>query len=284
MNKIAITGANGFIGSNLIKKLQNEGYTIQSISRTDLAGSPEQLSVKISGCLTVINLAGAPIIHRWTKTWKQEMVSSRILTTQKLVEAINTMPVPPELLVSASAVGIYSDEKLNTETSNQLASDFTGMLCRNWEEASMAVKQGVRLVNPRIGIVLGKNGGALQKMLPPFRLGLGGRIASGRQNFPWIHMYDLLNAFLFVIKHQAIHGPVNFVAPQVIDNKEFTKALATTLQRPAIFPVPALALKLLYGEGASALINGQKVVPEILQKAGFSFNYPTIGQALEELL
>lgn len=283
-NIIALTGASGFIGASLVESLKMQSFEIRSISRKDLQLPIEQLSKKIDGCLAVINLAGAPIIRRWTAKNMHEMVQSRLFTTRKLVEAINSAQHPPQVFISASAVGIYTDNLVQTEDKGELSSGFAGQLCQDWESESKKARPETRVVNPRIGIVLGNSGGALQKMLPAFKLGLGGIIGSGRQYFPWIHLTDLIEAFIFAIHTPSLIGAVNMVAPERITNKQFTQQLAKTLHRPAFIPIPELALKLLYGKGASTLTQGQEVLPEKLLKAGYNFRHPTLQQALNDLL
>lgn len=283
-NTIAITGATGFIGSMLTSSLKQQGYTVLPLGRSELFGSIDQMREKLDGCWAVINLAGAPIIQRWSTKNKEAMVKSRILTTQKLVEAINTCIAPPKVFISASAVGIYTDNQVQTESQCKLSNGFAAQLCQDWEAESNKVCPETRLVNPRIGIVLGLTGGALPKMLPAFRLGIGGVIGDGKQFFPWIHIDDLLSAFILLLKTESLSGPVNIVAPERITNKQFTLELAKTLNRPAFIPIPEFALKLMYGEGASTLTQGQEVVPEKLLLAGFDFRYKTIQGALIDLL
>lgn len=283
-NTIAITGATGFIGSMLTSSLKQQGYKVLPLGRSELGGSIDQIREKLEGCWAVINLAGAPIIQRWSTKNKEAMVKSRIQTTKKLVEAINICRTPPNLLISASAVGIYTENQAQTESNCKLSTGFAAQLCQDWEAESNRVRTATRLVNPRIGIVLGTAGGALPKMLPAFRLGIGGIIGDGKQFFPWIHIDDLLAAFTFLLKTQSLSGPVNLVAPERITNKQFTQQLAKTLNRPAFIPIPAFALKLLYGEGASTLTQGQEVIPEKLLEAGFKFRCATIERALIDLL
>lgn len=277
---IAITGASGFVGKNLIARLEGEGHTAQAVSlRSKLA--PDVFS----HCDAVVHLAGEPVAQRWTAAAKLRIRDSRVDGTRAVVAAMAASERRPAVLVSASAVGYYGlrgDEVL-TETSAP-SHDFLGDTCVAWERESLAAEQlGVRVVNPRIGVVLGRNGGALEKMLPPFRMGVGGRIASGKQWMSWIHIDDLVSLILFAIKNPAVRGPMNAVASQPVTNAEFTKELAKTLHRPAIFPVPEFALKLLLGEMSSILIGGQRVVPQAALAAGFEFRYSELGSALAAL-
>mgnify|MGYP001805914171 CR=1 FL=1 len=283
-NTIAITGATGFIGSMLMSSLKQQGYKVLPLGRNELAGSIDQMREKLDGCWAVINLAGAPIIQRWSTKNKEAMVKSRIQTTKKLVEAINLCVAPPKVFISASAVGIYTDNQVQTESHCKLSTGFAAQLCQDWEAESNKARTETRVVNPRIGIVLGTAAGALPKMLPAFRLGIGGTIGDGKQFFPWIHIDDLLTAFLYLLKTPSLAGPVNMVAPERITNKQFTQQLAKTLNRPAFIPIPAFALKLLYGEGASTLTQGQEVIPEKLLLAGFKFRYASIDRALTDLI
>ncbi len=282
--KIAVSGATGLIGSNLSKFYLAEKVQILQLGRQDFHLSNEELAQKLAGVSAIVNLAGAPVIRRWTPKHKKQIYDSRILTTRKLVETMQLMPSKPDVFVSASAVGIYNQECVQDEYSNQFANDFLGKVCLDWETEAEKTASLTRLAILRLGIVLSGDGGALKTMLMPFKLGLGGVIASGRQPFAWIHLQDVIRAIDFIIHQKEASGVFNLVAPELVNNRQFTKSLAKTLKRPAILPVPAFALKLLYGEAASTLTGGQKVVPMRLQKAGFNFSFPKLDEALLESL
>lgn len=278
---IAITGANGFIGTNLARRLRNARHEVRAISvRRSID------SWLLDGCNAVIHLAGEPISQRWTAQARQRIMDSRVEGTRVLIHALEKMPVRPEVLISASAVGYYGPrgEEILTETSSP-GNDFLAAVTGRWEcEAWEAEKLGMRVVTPRFGVVLGKNGGALQQMLLPFKLGVGGRLGNGKQWMSWIHMDDLCALLVFAMEHAEVRGPVNAVAPNPVTNSEFTRALAAALFRRAIIPVPAFALKLLFGEMSQVLLEGQRVIPEAAERAGFQFQYPEIGLALRQIL
>ncbi|MGV8112673.1 MAG: TIGR01777 family oxidoreductase [Lentimicrobium sp.] len=280
---ILISGSTGLTGRRLRAALEERGHTVTAAGRADFAGDPALLKEKVEQTAAVIHLAGAPIVARWSKAYKQEILDSRVFTTRKLVEAVNLAERKPELFISASAVGIYSDEGVNTEEHASYAEGFLADVCRQWEGEAAQLNPVTGLAVFRLGVVLAKEGGALPKMLTPFRLGLGGPIAGGRQGFSWIHIDDLVGAFMFVLDRR-LTGTFNLTAPGVTDNQGYTSALGRVLRRPVFIPVPALALRLLFGEGASALTTGQKAVPERLLKVGFTFRFPEVEGALRDLL
>ncbi len=281
--KFIISGASGFVGSALKKALSE--HTIVSIGVSDFAKSDEEFATVFESADIIINLAGAPIIARWSDEYKKLLYSSRIDTTSKIVRAIEKMDEKPKLLISTSAVGIYTNSKTQTEDDGEISNDFLGKLCQEWEtSANKAASLGVRTVIFRFGIVLGKGGGALQKMLLPFKLGVGGVIGSGKQAFSWIHIDDLVRAFEFAIENNTLNGTYNLTAPEPTTNKGLTNALAHALHRPAFFPLPEFALKLLYSEGAKVLTDGQSVVPNRLLASGFNFRFSNIEQTIENLV
>jgi len=280
---IAISGANGFIGKQLTSYFQAKGNDVRSISRIKEGTHVSEIVMQLSGVDVIINLAGAPIVGRWTRRYKKTLFDSRINTTRKIVEAINLMDKKPELLISASAVGIYSSVGTQTESKYQVANDYLGEICSAWElEAKKAVPFS-RVAITRFGIVLGKDGGALKRILPLFRYGLGGKIASGKQGFSWIHVYDVIHAIEFIIENPQLSGEFNLTAPDLIDNSKFTKVLSKMLGKPALLPVPVFALKLIFGEGSIAVTGGQFAFPEHLTDEGFQFSYPDIKFALDDL-
>jgi len=297
--RLLITGGLGFVGTQLSIRLVEKGHqvTVVDHSPQPRTYTPQEVryvsadtSVKgswqeeIQAQDVVINLSGASIFRRWNDETKQLIRDSRVLTTQNVAEAM------PEkkgaLFCSASAVGYYGfrgDEEL-TE-GDAPGDDFLAKVCADWEkEAHKAVSKGARVVISRFGIVLGKTGGALGQMIPAFKKFVGGPLGSGNQWFPWIHMEDLLNAFLFCFEHQDIHGPVNFCSPNPVRNRELSKALGKVLSRPSFLTTPAFMLRLVLGEFGSVLLEGQKAIPAKLQRHGFAFRYPEIMEALKELV
>ncbi len=278
---IAITGASGFIGRGLAAQLRREGHTVRAISmRGDLNRD------SFVGCDAVVHLAGEPVAQRWTTAARRRIIDSRVNGTRAVVAAMTHLEHKPAVLVSASAVGYYGSRgaEILTESSPP-SSDFLSEVAVAWEgEARAAEKLGVRVVTLRIGVVLGPAGGALARMLLPFRLGLGGRLGNGQQWMSWIHLEDLLALIQFALRTPRLSGAVNAVAPHPATNAEFTRALAHALHRPAIFPVPPFALKLLFGEMAEILLGGQRVLPEAAQREGFQFRYFDLAAALEDAL
>jgi len=275
---IALTGATGFIGRRAGELLRGEGHTVRAISTRTAPRATD-----LAGCEAVIHLAGEPVSQRWTAAARERIRASRVEGTRALVAALAAKP--PAVLVSASAVGYYGSRGDETLTeSSAPASDFLGRIAVEWErEAREAEKLGVRVVTLRIAVVLGRDGGALAKMLVPFRLGVGGRIGDGKQWMPWIHLNDLASLIGFAVRNPSLAGAVNAAAPEPVTNAEFTRELARALHRPAIFPVPRAALKLAFGEMAEVIFASQRVVPEVALRAGFQFRFPAIRGALEEI-
>lgn len=278
---IAITGASGFIGTHLALRLKAAGHEVRAIFlRREI-----DLSL-LEGCGAVIHLAGEPVAQRWTAAARKRIIDSRVEGTRRVVSALEKLQKRPAVLISASAVGYYGSrgDTVQGETSPP-GNDFLAEVTVAWErEAREAGKFGVRVVNPRIGVVLGRNGGALKRMLLPFKLGVGGRLGTGEQWISWIHIQDLCSLILFALDRTEVQGPVNAVSPKPVTNTSFTRALAGALHRPAIFPVPVIALKLLFGEMSQVLLEGQRVTPEAALRAGFTFRFPEIAAALQEIL
>jgi uncharacterized protein (TIGR01777 family) len=278
--RVFVAGASGLIGTELVRALKARGDEVKALPRFGTA------PWSLEGADAVVNLAGANVgARRWSAEYKKEILDSRVLTTRALVEAMRG-PARPRVLVNASAVGFYGgrgDELL--EESASAGADFLAGVTVAWEaEARKAEELGVRSVQARTGVVLSKRGGALGQMLPPFKAFVGGPIGSGKQWFPWIHMDDEIAVFLWIIDHQELRGPVNLVSPGIVTMKDFAKALGRALHRPALLPVPAAPLKILLGEFAGALLEGQRAVPRKLLDSGFVFRFTEVDAALRDVL
>jgi len=296
--QFVITGASGFVGSHLSRVLLDKKHTVTGvgtsrdhalaahagftwISADTTQPGPWQAAVPAAD--VVINLAGRTIFKRWSKTYKQQLQDSRVLTTRNLVTAL-----PPDcgtVFLSTSAVGFYGsrgDEVLTEAT--QAGDDFLAALSIDWEaEARQAETKGARVALMRFGIVLAAGGGALGKMVPAFRLFAGGPVGDGRHWFPWIHMADLIGAIEFLISGKELEGPFNLVAPEPIRNGDFARVLGKSLGRPAVIPAPAFMLRLVMGEMGNTLLSSQRAQPRRLQQAGFDFQFPDAAQALGDL-
>ena len=290
---LAVTGATGLIGSALVTLMRSHGHTVRRLVRStqqlqagDALWNPEADAIDpavLEGCSAIVHLAGEPIARRWTAARKQELRASRIRGTTLLARTVSAMAVKPTVVVSGSAVGYYGDrgDEVLDERSAP-GSDFLATVVKEWEAAAQPIADaGVRLVVMRSGIVLSPRGGALAKLLPPFRLGLGGPIGSGRQWMSWISLSDHLRAIQHAIFTESLTGPANFVAPNPVPNAAFATTLGRVLMRPAIIPVPAFALQLAFGEMAEAtILAGQRVLPTALVASGFEFTEPTLEGAL----
>jgi len=295
---ILLTGGTGLIGRALCRRWQADGHRLWVWSR-----SPQRVAqlcgaeVKGVGSLqqldavsldAVVNLVGAPIADRpWTKARKSLLWDSRVRLTEELVEWLGRREQKPALLISGSAVGWYGDggEHRLTEADQPVTADFASQLCNAWEErASEAAVLGIRVVLIRTGLVLARDGGFLQRLLPAFRLGLGGRLGNGRQWMPWIHIEDQIGLIDFLLRQPAASGPYNACAPTPVRNLEFTLSLSRCLHRPALLPVPAALLKPLLGELAGLLLGGQHAQPQRLQEEGYSFRFTDLDSALADLL
>jgi uncharacterized protein (TIGR01777 family) len=274
---VAVTGGSGFIGRRLTQRLRAEGHTVREISlRSGLPIVPV--------CHAVVHLAGEPVAQRWSRSARDRILKSRVEGTKSLVKALSEHP--PPVLISASAIGYYGSrgDEILTEASKP-GTDFLAQVVIAWErEARFAEQLGVRVVPLRFGVVLGRGGGALKKMLLPFRLGLGGRLGSGKQWMSWIHLDDLIALIGFAIESAHCKGVMNAVAPHPVTNAEFTHDLARALHRPAVFPVPEFALKLLYGEMSQVILGSQRVTPNAALQAGFEFRFPELGRALRHIV
>jgi len=282
---IAMSGASGFVGSNLRRLFEGRGWQVTPLGRTEFLLPVEGLAQAIEGADCLVNLAGAPVIGRWSPAYKKILVESRVGLTQRLVSACAMLAHPPSVLLSASAIGCYPSLGTHTEESEVQTDDFLGGLIHDWErEASRAKDFGLRTAIFRFGVVLGRGGGALAKMIPPFRLGLGGPIGSGRQPFSWVHLNDLMRVLEAAVTDPTFSGIYNVTAPQPTTNAELTKALSLALSRPAWLPVPEFVLRILFGEGAQVLTSGQTVLPQRLLQRGFSFDFPSIEATVVDCL
>ncbi|MBW6480396.1 MAG: TIGR01777 family oxidoreductase [Bacteroidales bacterium] len=282
--RIAISGHTGFIGSELTKFFSKKGYEVTGIGRKDFNRGPGHLAQMIESHDFLINLAGAPIIKRWTRKYSRLLWTSRIDTTALLREALAQCQERPGAFFSSSAVGIYSPEGIHTENKNRLDNDFLGLLCLSWEEEASKARVFCPTYIIRTGIILGNSGGALPQMALPFKLFAGGKIGNGKQMISWMHIKDYAEALHMLMQSLPEQEVFNFTAPNPVSNAEFSSVLAKTLHRPNYLPVPPFALKLLFGEGSVALLSGQNVLPENLQKAGYKFQFPEISDALKNLL
>lgn len=278
---VTLSGSTGFIGQALTNKMSASGLTVRVIKRSSFGLSVEEFSRQfIEGADVVVNLAGAPVAKRWSTAWKQEIMDSRIQTTRKIADAILVATQKPKVFISGSAIGIYNNSMTHDESSSGFSDSFLARVCLDWEAEAMKAATATRVVIFRLGVVLGENGGALQKMHLPFSIGLGGKLGTGKQAVSFIHLYDLIEAIMFAISNSGIDGVVNAVSPVPSTNAELTDKLAKVLHQPAWLTVPAFALKIAFGEGAQVLLEGQTVVPDKLVQAGFRFKYPTIQNAL----
>ncbi len=289
--RIAITGASGLIGAALVGHLKSEGHTVQRFVRRAVVAPDEiQWDPKtgfvdldaLRGVDAVIHLAGAGVgDKRWSKRYRSEILNSRLLGTTAISNAVNE--VKPQVFISASAIGWYgeSGSRAVVET-DRVGEDFLAAVCREWEAAADLVKN-VRTVKIRTGLILDPTGGALGRMLPLFRLGLGGKLGNGKQFWSWITLHDHIRAIEFLLGHP-ISGPVNLTSPNPVTNQEFTSALARAMHRPALFPALAFALKLALGGFSSEILGSKKVLPHVLSEAGFTWDYPHITNALTALV
>jgi uncharacterized protein (TIGR01777 family) len=300
--KVLVTGATGFVGHFVLKELQSRGHDIAVLTRNSETAanrlpvdcevhswepcSAPPTCAAFEGASAVIHLAGENIASgRWTKTRKRKILNSRVLSTRRLVEALGRLSDGPRVLVSSSAIGYYGDGGNQTLTEDDSAGeDFLADVCKKWEQEVFEAKlHGVRAVALRTGVVLGRGGGAMQKMLPIFRLGMGGRLGTGKQWMSWIHAMDLARMFVHAIETPAMEGAYNATSPFPVTQQDFTATLAGVLKRPARFPVPAFALKMAFGDMAGIFLASQRVLPKKLLAAGFEFSLAGLKEALEDI-
>jgi uncharacterized protein len=289
--RIAVTGASGLIGSALVGYLKSEGHTVQRLVRRatvapdEIRWDPKTGYVDIDalrGVDAVIHLAGVGVgDKRWTKRYKSEILNSRLLGTTAIANAV--AEVKPQVFISASAIGWYGDSGNRAVVeSDSVGNDFLAAVCREWEGAADLAGE-TRTVKIRTGLVLDPTGGALGRMLPLFRFGLGGKLGSGKQWWSWITLHDVVRAIVFCLEKK-ISGPVNLTSPNPVTNQEFTASLARAMKRPALFPAPAIALKIALGGFSSEVLGSKKVMPSALTEAGFKWDYPHISTALAALV
>lgn len=296
--KMVIAGGSGFIGKKLTDLLLAEGHTVVILTRgnrepsgkvqyvrwLEKGASPEK---EIRNADAFINLAGVSINEgRWSESHQKQIYESRMTATDELLRIISLLPVKPSVLINASAIGIYpaSVKTVYTENSTETANDFLGKTVRDWEnKAKLVEEHAVRAVFMRFGVVLGKEGGALPLMSLPYRLFVGGKVGSGEQWVSWVHVMDVVRAVVFAIKNDRLQGPVNVTSPSPLQMNDFGKTIGSVLHRPHRIPVPSFALKLVLGEKSALVLEGQHVLPQVLQEAGFEFMFPTLRLALEDL-
>jgi uncharacterized protein len=291
--RIAVTGASGFIGEPLVRHLASAGFEVVRVGRASTRGERPDVewdpvrgtidAAKLQGITGAIHLAGEPIAQRWTSEVKRKIRDSRIYGTTLFARALASLEPRPRVMLSMSAIGLYGergDEVLDEES--RLGRGFLAEIGEAWERSADAARgAGIRVVHPRLGIVLSSEGGALAKMLPIFRMGAGGKVGAGRQWMSWVSRTDVVEALAFALEREAISGPMNVTSPVPVRNEEFTRALGSALSRPAVMPVPELAIRVLYGEmGVETVVEGQRVLPKKLQAEGFAFRYRTISEAL----
>jgi uncharacterized protein (TIGR01777 family) len=299
--RILITGATGLIGRRLCQLLLDDGHRVIGLSRApekaprapvtemrqwDAMSGPPTDDV-LAGVAAVIHLAGEPIAaHRWSDEQKRRIRDSRVISTRNLVNGLRAMAEKPAVFISSSAVGFYGDrgdEQLDEQS--PAGRGFMPEVCKAWEqEAEPAAAAGIRVVLVRTGVVLSREGGALEKMMMPFKLGLGGKLGHGRQWFPWIHLDDIVGIYRYALANQTIQGPINGTAPAPVTNAEFTRQFAEVLHRPAFVPVPEFGLRAALGEMADMLLAGQRVFPNAMITAGYRFHFATLAAALADLI
>jgi uncharacterized protein (TIGR01777 family) len=283
--RVAVTGGTGTIGTEVVRRLRARGDDVVVVSRSPGDGKVTWNELDLSGFDGVINLAGSPLDQRWTDTGKQKIRGSRVDSTRRVVEALRAADPRPRVLVSQSAEGYYPRSNDPVAEDSPAGTGFLSEVVEAWEtEARKAEELGVRVVTARTGVVLSKRGGALKKMLPPFKLGVGGPVAGGDQAFPWVHLGDAAGALIHLLDTDAATGAVNVVAPEKHTNKTFTKTFGRVIRRPTVFPVPSLAMKILYGEMGSTVTQGSNPDPAKLEQLGYRYENPRLEDALRSEL
>lgn len=299
--KIFITGANGLIGRRLTEVLSRRGHAVQALCRSDaaaealknrgaqpIAGDATKVGPwldSLVACDAVIHLAGATIFHRWSPSYKEKIRASRVESTRLIAGALSRPDAKPRVFLSGSAMGYYgADVPAISDEYSPAGQDFLAQVCVSWERAACVSRQDVRTLLLRTGIVLAADGGALKQMLPAFKLGLGGKLGSGRQMMSWIHIDDWVGAALFLLEQENLSGPFNFTAPYAVSNDEFTKTMGNVLKRPVVVSVPGAVLKMALGEMSATVLGSQQVRPARLLEAGYRFQYPDLRSALSQIL
>jgi uncharacterized protein (TIGR01777 family) len=298
--KILVTGATGLIGRRLCQELSAEGHAVTALSRAPgkarglsaaqilewdpMSGPPPKEALSAEA---IIHLAGEPVAdHKWTEDQKRKIHDSRVLSTRNIVEGMRALPTKPSVFISASAVGFYGDrgdEQLYEDSPE--GEGFLSEVCQEWEaEALAAADLSVRVVTVRIGVVLSSEGGALAKMLTPFKLGVGGPLGSGRQWFPWIHIEDVVGIIRHALLNSRLSGPINAVAPEPVTNARFSRELGSVLHRPAFMPTPEFGLRLVFGERADVLMMSNRVIPKVALDTGYEFKFPKLEAALKDVV
>ncbi len=281
---VAITGSSGFIGSSIIKHLTSQGDRIVRITR-DMVRDEERLKTIVHEADCIINLAGTSIVARWTERKKSEIMDSRVETTRRLVYAIEAASRPPQIFISASAIGLYDGQHKHTEGSLNIKNDFLARVIQRWEKEARELKNGMtRVIIFRLGIVLGRNGGMLKEIIPMVNVGLGATLGSGKQSFPFVHVEDVIRAIEHVILINQSEGIYNLVAPFHSNHQTFIKTLAKKMNRPLFLRIPEWLLRIILLDGATLFSEGQSVVPERLLAEGFTFQYDTLDACLENIV
>ena len=300
--RVAVLGATGFVGRALVPALQHHDHVVSAWVRSEprarqllgadveyvsARGGSQALAALIARSEAIVNLAGEPLLgKRWTPARRERLRDSRVALTEQVVRAMGEAPVRPRVLVASSAVGYYGDRAGEPlPESAPPGDDFLSDLCQDWEQAARAAAvYGVRVVVVRSGVALGRDGGAMASLLPPFRFGVGGPVGSGRQYFPWIHLHDLVGIITAALVDDRYEGPINAVAPEQVTSAGFARALGRVLHRPAFVPTPALLLRALFGESSTVLLSSQRVEPRALRELGFVYRFPALAAALAEVV
>ena len=282
--RIAICGANGFIGTQLSQALVSSGHEVVRIGREHFK-NPQSLSRCLEGCDVVVNLCGAPILKKWDEIYKHELYVSRIETTKKLLKEIANLEQKPRQFISVSAVGIYKEDKVHEDNSTQFGTSYLALLAKEWEQqAGRAEQLGLKTTIFRLGVVLGRDGGVMEEFKLAFRIGLGAVPSDGKQPFSWVHMDDVLSVLQKAILTQNMSGIYNLVAPENVTMKTFMQTFGKMIGKPVWLNVPEAILKMRYGEGAQSLLKGAFVIPRKLEDEGYVFKYNNLNTALQSLL
>lgn len=283
--KIAIAGATGFLGGSLKKELEARGHQVLPLGRKMfLESRKDELKEALEGSQVVINLAGKPLLGRWTKRHKQQLFSSRVELTQKLVEAINSLDVPPKLFVSASAIGCYPSNRIYSEYTSHSGCDYISWLCHKWEHAAHMVVPQVRLAVIRISPVLAREGGILSPLFKVLRFKINLKVGSAGNCFSWIHISDFINAILFIIDNESVSGVINLCAPGITTNDYMSAILSDIMQAPVRVRIPNTLLKMAFGCSSRLVSSSKAIYPAVLLESGFNFRYPYIKVALEDIV